>query len=103
LKLLAVSTTVATLESARQIARTLVERRLAACAEIAPIESCYRWQGALANAAEFRIVFKTTDERYRAVAAAIRELHGYELPAIEAVSLEGVDEPYARWIEESCR
>jgi periplasmic divalent cation tolerance protein len=103
LKLLAVSTTVATLESARQIARALVERRLAACAEIAPIESLYRWKGALANDSEFRIVCKTTEARYPAVAAAIGELHAYELPAIEAVALERVHEPYARWVEESCR
>ena len=103
MKLLAVSTTVATLEAARRIARTLVERRLAACAEITPIESFYAWRGELANDPEFRIVFKTTDERYPAVEAAIRELHTYELPAIDAVVVERTSAPYARWVEESCR
>jgi len=103
MKLLAVSTTVASLEAARQLARTLVEQRLAACAEIAAIESFYAWQGAMANDAEFRIVFKTTDERYSAVEAAIRERHAYELPAIDAVAVERVSDAYARWVEESCR
>jgi periplasmic divalent cation tolerance protein len=103
MKLLAVSTTVATLEAARNVARTLVERRLAACAEISSIESFYSWQGAVANEPEFRIVFKTTDERYPAVEAAIRELHAYELPAIDAVAVARTFEPYARWLEESCR
>jgi periplasmic divalent cation tolerance protein len=103
MKLLAVTTTVATLEAARRVARTLVERRLAACAEISAIESFYAWQGKIANDPEFRILFKTTDDRYQAVESAIRELHEYELPAIDAVPLERVSEPYGRWVEESCR
>lgn len=103
MKLLAVSTTVATLEAARAIAKALVERRLAACAEITAIESFYAWKGEVANDPEFRIVFKTTDQRYPAVEAAIRELHAYELPALDAVVIERASELYARWIEESCR
>ena len=103
MKLLAVATTVATLEAARQLARTMVERRLAACAEISAIESFYAWKGEVANDPEFRVVFKTTDERYPAVATAIGELHAYELPAIDAVVLERASDAYAQWIEDSCR
>ena len=102
MKLLAVHTTVASLDAARRMARTLVERKLAACAQIAEIESFYAWQGALANEREFRILFKTTDARVAEVEAAIRELHDYELPAIHAVALEHVDPAYGRWIEEGC-
>ena len=80
------------------MARALVERRLAACAQIMPIESYYAWQGAVQNAPEFRVLFKTTDARYGAVEAAIRELHEYELPAIHAVALEHAHAPYADWV-----
>lgn len=102
MKLLAVCTTVADIESARRMARELVERRLAACAQIGEIESFYSWQGAVANERELRILFKTTTARYAEVEAAIRELHDYELPAIHAVALEEVYPPYGRWIEEGC-
>ena len=102
MKLLAVHTTVASLDAARRMARALVERKLAACAQIGEIESLYAWQGALANEREFRILFKTTDARVAEVEAAIRELHDYELPAIHAVALEHVDPAYGRWIEEGC-
>ena len=102
MKLLAVHTTVASLDAARRMARALVERKLAACAQIEEIESFYAWQGALANEREFRILFKTTDARVAEVEAAIRELHDYELPAIHAVALEHVHAPYGRWIEEGC-
>ena len=102
MKLVAVYTTVPTLEEARRIARALVERKLAACAQISRVESLYWWNGAVQNEPELRILFKTTDDRYEAVEAAIRELHSYELPAIHAVALEHVYEPYAAWVEQGC-
>jgi len=102
MKLLAVHTTVASLDAARRMARALVERKLAACAQIGEIESLYAWQGALANEREFRILFKTTEARVAEVEAAIRALHDYALPAIHAVALEHVDPAYGRWIEEGC-
>lgn len=99
--LLAVYTTTGAREDARRIARALVERRLAACAQIDEIESFYVWKGAVANDPEFRILFKTTERRYPELEAAIRELHPYELPAIHAVELEEVEERYRRWVVES--
>jgi periplasmic divalent cation tolerance protein len=100
MKLLAVYTTVATREDARRIAGTLVERKLAACAQICDIESFYAWKGAVQHEPEFRILLKTTEARYPAVEAAIRALHPYELPAIHAVALAHSYAPYAAWIEE---
>lgn len=102
MKLLAVFTTVASLEAARRMARALVEHKLAACAQIGEIESFYSWQGEVANDREFRILFKSTEARYPALEAAIRELHDYELPAIHAQALEQVEPAYGRWIEEGC-
>ena len=102
MKLLAVYTTVASVDAARRMARALVERKLAACAQIGEIESFYSWQGKVANDREFRILFKTTEACWPAVEAAIRELHDYELPAIHALALEQVHPPYGRWIEDEC-
>jgi len=98
--LIAVYTTVSSQDEARLIARTLVERKLVACAHISAIESFHTWKGAVQNSQEFRLVFKTTDAKYKAVEAAILGLHSYELPAIYAVALEHVYEPYAAWVEE---
>lgn len=103
MRLLAVYTTVATVEDARALALSLVERRLAACAQIEPIESIYAWKGAVEQEPEYRILFKTTAARYEAVEAAIRSLHPYELPAIHAVPLEHAFPPYAAWVEEGSR
>ena len=99
---IAVVTTVASPEQAQALARALVERRLAACAQISRIDSVYRWQGRIVQEPECRIVLKTTRERYAQVEQAIRELHGYELPAIHALAFEAIHAPYAEWIVQSC-
>jgi periplasmic divalent cation tolerance protein len=103
MKPLAVVTTVATREQARSIAEAMVQRRLAACAQISEIESFYRWQGAVQHDPEFRVLFKTTADRYAELEAAIRELHPYELPALHAYAFEEAHAPYAEWIAENTR
>lgn len=98
---IAVVTTVASKKEARLLARTLVEAKLAACAQISRIESIYPWKGAIEQGKEYRVLFKTLDEHYVAVERAIRTLHPYELPAIHAFPMVHVSEAYAAWIEES--
>ncbi len=75
MKYLEVVTTVATLAQARALARAVVEDRLAACAHICQIESCYHWDGALRDETEFKIVFKTLAEHYERIEAVVRERH----------------------------
>jgi periplasmic divalent cation tolerance protein len=98
----AVVTTVGSRAEAQAIAHALVERRLAACAQISDIHSVYRWQGAVESADECRVVIKTTRERYAQVEQAIREMHSYELPAIHAWTFDAISAPYAEWIVQSC-
>jgi periplasmic divalent cation tolerance protein len=100
---LAVVTTVESQPEAQHMARTLVERGLAACAQISAIESFYTWDGAVQHAQEFRVLFKTTRARYAALEQAIRELHTYELPAIHACAIEEIYAPYAAWVEGHCQ
>lgn len=98
--LLAVYTTVARREQADAICAALVERRLVACAQIDAVDSVYVWQGALQREPEFRLLLKTTAARYDALAAALRELHPYALPAIYALPVVQADAAYAAWVEQ---
>lgn len=100
---LAVVTTLGSLAEAQSLARSMVERSLAACAQISPIESYYRWQGAVRHEPEFRVLLKTTQARYAEVQAAIRAIHPYELPAIHAYALEPIEPDYAAWIDANSR
>jgi periplasmic divalent cation tolerance protein len=96
-----VMTTTDSLDEARSIAASLVERKLAACAQISSIQSYYAWQGSVQNDDEFRLLVKTTDQRYADVEAAILELHSYDLPAIVAFDITRSYGPYADWVADN--
>jgi periplasmic divalent cation tolerance protein len=87
---------------AERLAAALVERRLAACVNVVgPVASIYRWQGAVERADEFLLLIKSTAAQFPAIAAAIKELHSYQLPeCIELVVSAGSD-AYLEWIAAS--
>src|SRR5215469_1438485 len=70
---------------ARRIGRTLVEERLAACANItAPVTSIYWWEGKVEEASEAVLILKTTEARLEALVSRVKALHSYDCPCIEA-------------------
>jgi periplasmic divalent cation tolerance protein len=88
-------------DTASRIARTLVEERVAACANIlAGAESIYWWNGAVEQATECICICKTSDEAYPALEARVRELHPYDTPCVVALPLERGAASFLRWIEE---
>lgn len=96
---LQVTTTAGSEEEAEQISAALVERRLAACAQvIGPIASRYRWQGAVEHSIEWMCVAKTSAARYTELEAAIRELHSYDEPEIVATPIVAGSKGYLAWI-----
>jgi periplasmic divalent cation tolerance protein len=98
-----VLTTTEKQEDAEKIARSLVERRLAACVQIAgSITSIYRWQGKVEEAKEYQCWIKTLAKRFPEVQAAIREMHPYEVPEIIALPILDGGKDYLAWLIESC-
>jgi len=92
------------IETARRIATTLVNERLAACANILPaVESVYWWKGAVETAGETMAIFKTAAERYPQLEQRLKEMHPYELPEIVAIQPAGGLPGYLEWVGESCR
>ncbi len=88
-------------EEAQQIAHALVESREAACVNIVgPIESVYRWKGAIETAAEWLLLIKTTAAAFEKVRDTIRRLHSYELPECIEIPIETGSAEYLAWIGE---
>jgi periplasmic divalent cation tolerance protein len=86
-------------EKAAQVARMLIDERLAACVNlVATVRSIYRWQGAIQDDAEALAIIKTTADRYAALAARLAELHPYDVPEIIAVPLADGHPPYLAWL-----
>lgn len=96
-----VHTTCASQDEARAIARVAVEQKLCACAHIDEIESVYTWKDDVCSGAEWRIGFKTADDRFDALADLIRSMHSYDLPAIYATPVTQMTPDYALWVKEN--
>ncbi|MDG5775371.1 divalent-cation tolerance protein CutA [Haloarculaceae archaeon H-GB2-1] len=84
-------------ESADDLARALVEDRLAACVNAVDCDSTYRWEDEVHEDEEVILLVKTTDERYPALAERIEELHPHDVPCIERFEETDVLAPFAEW------
>ena len=85
---------------ARRIARSVVEKRLAACVNIVlgPLESVYRWKGKVEKAREWLLVMKTTAKSLPALEKEVRRLHSYEVPEFLVLTVAGGSREYLRWV-----
>lgn len=91
-------------EEARQMAKAIVEQRLAACVNIVPqIESYYRWESRVQFDQEALLVIKTTTERFPALEKYVVENHPYELPEIIGATISDGLEAYLDWVSEESR
>ncbi|MEV7177571.1 divalent-cation tolerance protein CutA [Kitasatospora sp. NPDC093679] len=95
---LVVTTTHDAQEKARALAELVVRERLAACAQVYPIGSVYRWEGEVRSEPEWRIDFKTTAGVVDRLTAFLREHHGYETPEVVAVPVVAGSEAYLAWV-----
>jgi periplasmic divalent cation tolerance protein len=101
---LQVTTTIDSEDAARALARSIVDARVAACAQVlSPINSTYWWQGKVDVADEWMIVIKTAADRLDALVEHIKSHHSYDVPEIVAMPIEGGNPDYLSWISEETR
>ena len=99
-----VLSTCASSEEAEKVARTLVEKKLAACVNILPaVRSIYRWKGAIEDDQETLLLIKSSRALFGDLRAEIEKLHSYEIP--EAIAIPIVDglERYLEWMADVLR
>lgn len=97
--------TAASADDAARMGRALVERRLAACANIlGPIRSFYWWDGAVQDDAEVAFIAKTRSELVPELTAAVKAMHPYTVPCVAALPITGGNPDFLAWIEaETCK
>ena len=95
-------TTASSRDEAEQIARSLVDERLAACVNVIPgLTSIYRWKGETETADELLLLIKTSAANLDRLEAALRRLHSYEVPEFLVLTPESASEPYLNWLLQS--
>lgn len=90
-------------KEAMKIGRTLVEEKLAACVNIHPVQSVYRWQGKIEEESETALLVKTKAALVAEVIERVKELHSYQVPCVIALPIEKGNPDYLKWIEESTK
>lgn len=88
-------------DEASQIAKVIVEAKLAACANIVPtIRSIFPWEGKIEDCAEALIIFKTTTLCYKRLEDKVKENHTYSVPEVIGFSIDCGSPQYRKWIRE---
>jgi periplasmic divalent cation tolerance protein len=95
--------TCGSLAEARRIAKSAVEKRLAACVNAlsAPVESIYQWKNKVEKAREYLIIIKTTQRCLAELEREVKRLHSYDVPEFVVLPIVGGSRDYLTWIAKS--
>ena len=88
-------------DAAGDLARSLVEERLAACVNRVACDSVYRWEGEVRREDEEILLAKTTAGRYPALVDRVRELHPHDVPCIERFDEAELADAFGEWVTAS--
>lgn len=84
--------------SADRAVASVLEARLAACAQQLAVRSRYWWEDRLESAEETLVVFKTVPKRVGALFRALARLHPYEVPEILELDVPRVTDGYLAYL-----
>lgn len=88
----------------KEIAKALVEHKLAACVNIIDkMVSIFSWDGKFCEEKEALLMIKTKKELFENVKLVIQKLHSYTVPEIISLPIAQADETYLKWIEHETR
>jgi len=87
-------------DAAKKIANLLVEKHLAACVQMFPVESVYFWQGKICEDNEVALFIKSRTSLFDEIAEAIKANHEYEIPEIIQIPVTNGLSDYLGWIDE---
>jgi periplasmic divalent cation tolerance protein len=92
--------TAPTREEAMKIAGTVVQERLAACANVLPeVTSIYEWQGKMRAETECVVIMKTQEARVSWLTDRLIQLHPYECPCVVSFPLVSGHEAFFDWVK----
>ncbi|KAM4889490.1 protein CutA [Sylvia borin] len=87
---------------ARDVARAIMDKKLAAYVNILPKSSAlYFWKGELEESTEILLLVKTRTSKIDDLTNYIRSIHPFEMADIISLPIDRGNPPYLRWIGEN--
>jgi len=97
--LIIILTTCGSRKEAKKIAKSLLEKKLVACANIiSRIESKFWWKDKIDKAKEVLIILKTRNGNFKRIEKEIKCIHSYEVPEIIALPIVAGNKIYLDWL-----
>nr|XP_019525481.2 uncharacterized protein LOC109397647 isoform X1 [Aedes albopictus] len=88
--------------SAKELARKLIEHKLAACVNIIPgLTSIYQWEGKMNEDQEILLMIKTRTSRVDELSKFVRENHPYSVAEVITVPIENGNPSYLDWLSKT--
>lgn len=103
MKPIIIQTTTNSKDEARNIAKVLLESKLAACVQISKIDSLYIWENEMCEDEEYLIIIKTKKEKFKKIKSKIKELHSYDLPEIISINIDDLGKEYKKYIGDNIK
>jgi periplasmic divalent cation tolerance protein len=96
--------TTANKQEAENIAQSLLEARLIACANIiSAVSSRFIWAEKIDHADEVLVLMKSRRDLFDEVYAKVKSLHSYEVPEVLALPIVAGSEAYLDWLGSSLK
>ncbi len=85
-------------EEAAKIGKLILDRKLASCVNIWPIQSMYYWEGKFENHVEAGMFIKTLEHHLAEIEVLVESNHSYATPFIGAIDVRRFNRPYREWM-----
>lgn len=93
-----VVTTYSNEDKAKELAKEIIKKRLAACVSITKVRSIYWWKGEVVDEDEALVLFKTPSDKVKDLFNEIKRTHPYKVPEIVEVKVSNVSKDYFDWL-----
>ncbi|KAJ3291505.1 hypothetical protein HDU79_002332 [Rhizoclosmatium sp. JEL0117] len=91
--------TTPSLQVAKELASSLLEARLIACANLVPqVVSMYRWEGKVNTDDEVLLMCKTQTSLFPSLQEHVLSRHPYKVPEIIAINVQDSLPAYRDWV-----
>jgi periplasmic divalent cation tolerance protein len=91
-------------KEAQDVAKALLNNKLAACVNIVPkISSLFWWNNKLDSAKERLLIVKSKTFLLHEIVRLVKDVHSYEIPEIIALPIVGGNPDYLNWISKEVK
>ncbi|MEM4271782.1 MAG: divalent-cation tolerance protein CutA [Candidatus Pacearchaeota archaeon] len=98
MKYIIVKTTFESKKDAEEVAKKLINSKLAACIQLSEMESYYRWDNKMTQAKEYKLEIKTSANNYKKIEKLISKNCKYKIPEIIATEIKKGSKKYLNWM-----